>query len=188
MNEKQIDNEKILIAVDKKLCENIAYCCLESRCYFGDVIDYSLRFSLNNYINNRNEKYAKMTPEEIVEIYGDDMDLDTASTIIELAKQDKLAIVKPVLLNRDTDGEPLTVVSTPNIIGLCESCQRMAENCKANYEEENVPFIEDDVEEYDVPAPSRKINPNETVMPSLQQIIESAHHVNIQVNVVMDDK
>ena len=187
------EREYVPICVEKDLAENMFYCCVESGVNMGDVVDYGLRFLLSNYIDKRNERYAMMTPDEIQTIYPE-MDKQTAMKVIELAKEDNLAIVKPIEKGSGYEQGVTSVIGER----MCESCKRIMEQ-QYNYNERlKLPtneeiasrYCDDDEEDCDcccdhhieaLPA-SQPIG-----LPDLGRLINSAHNVNIYVQVLPEE-
>ena len=185
-----MSDEKMYIAVDKDLCENIGYCCDESGVEFDDVIDYGLRFVLDNYIDKRNKVYAKMSPNQIMRIYPE-MDERTASKVIELAKDNNLAIIKPLMLPKGSDISEEELSGTTDVVGrkLCDSCSRLMEQqaYKYGYDDGVHGYCPDEEAEGDVLVIHNEESP-ETILPTLGSLIDRAHHVNVNIQVVMNEE
>lgn len=187
------NEEKVYIAVDKDLCENIDICCCESGVEFDDVVDYGLRFILNNYIDNRNKRYARMTPTQIMDIYPE-MDEETATRVIEFAKDDSLAIIKPVALPKGSYSKD-DLVGVTGVVGskMLESASRLMANEHHGYYPDHffAPNEEDYYEdEEDKCGDIINLPPNESpeaILPTLGSLIDRAHHVNVNIQVVMND-
>ena len=173
--------EYVPIPVEKDLAENMFYCCEESGVNMTDVVDYGLRLLLSNYIDKRNEHYAKMTPNEIKTIYPE-MDNDTAEKVIELAKSNILAIIKPIDEGHGYEEGTTSVVG----IDLCDSCKRLQES-----EERFNNTIQTNGVNFNtlVPdkIPSIVAEDSEAILPALGSLIEKAHHVNVNIQVVMNN-
>ena len=177
--------EYVPIPVEKDLAENMFYCCEESGVNMIDVVDYGLRILLSNYIDKRNDHYAKMTPDEIQTIYPE-MDDETAVKVIELAKNNSLAIIKPIAEGNGYEEATTGVVDSR----LCESCKRLQESEERfnnSIQPDGFNFTTVVPDKVYTKMPSIAEDNSEAILPALGSLIEKAHHVNVNIQVVMGD-
>ena len=175
---------RCMVPMNRDLAENIKLCCAESGTNFADVIDYGMSFMLDNYINNRNARYSRMSADEIKEIYPGITDKE-AEDIIKFSKENVLGIVKPV---------------NPPEFDDRYYCPDHFFDPYENYSHEEDDDDKDDIvlneDEYRFSSDNNdekgtviSMNTNDAVaiLPALSELVKTAHDVNVNIQIVVKE-